>query len=504
MWKQRLHKEIWSKDELRNFHAETDAGTLQKKYGIKSPEGQKIYTAQYFPNAHKEKKESDGRSTWSSVAPDPKLQNEKEIWKTKIYEKNQKSRHTNQAIGFLGNYSIGDLDMVARLDDKLKAVSTRAKNNKTLVGGGTLKHSRGFRGSHDFAQGTSSELIPKRKPATLEPLPFEIQNKEVAYRGKRNSVAGSQTGKNVSDTQSRFRDNVSTKSRASQSRVLKIKGQSNGSYQKKQRFNEEVDDETRSIRQNVAQTLNQRMTQIANKMNQVNASKAGSVIQGSRTQISQRPSIDLGISKTIPVATSVGLAQKLNTDIDKEINYDSASQIAALQRMKRFEHERMAKLIDQEKQKLNQHRMKGSVSDLKSVSQAHTRLSGNRSRVSINSNTKPSNVKYDADSGSCITYNTDTSSLLHNPSSLNTYASSKMEMQLNFLAKQLELEKQRREKLQAQVMEMQVTLKEQEDQARGDVKKNQQDKKQREANVKPAPTDIADLKTLQGGFVSIQ
>ena len=67
--------------------------------------------------------------------------------------------------------------MVARLDDKLKAVSTRAKNNKTLVvGGGDTRGSRAFRASHDFGQGTSSELIPKRKPATLEPLPFEIKN----------------------------------------------------------------------------------------------------------------------------------------------------------------------------------------------------------------------------------------------------------------------------------------------------------------------------------------
>ena len=56
-------------------------------------------------------------------------------------------------------------------------------------------------------------------------------------------------------------------------------------------------------------------------------------------------------------------------------------------------------------------------------------------------------TKFDADSGSCVTFITDTSSMLHNPSSLNTYASSKMELQLNFLAKQLELEKIRREKL---------------------------------------------------------
>ena len=48
--------------------------------------------------------------------------------------------------------------------------------------------------------------------------------------------------------------------------------------------------------------------------------------------------------------------------------------------------------------------------------------------------------------------------MMHNPSSLNTYVSSMMELQLNFLAKQLELEKMRREKLQMQVEEMQATL----------------------------------------------
>ena len=56
-------------------------------------------------------------------------------------------------------------------------------------------------------------------------------------------------------------------------------------------------------------------------------------------------------------------------------------------------------------------------------------------------------VKFDADSASAVTYMTETSSLMHNPSTINTVASSKLELQLNFLAKQLEMERQRREKL---------------------------------------------------------
>ena len=44
-------------------------------------------------------------------------------------------------------------------------------------------------------------------------------------------------------------------------------------------------------------------------------------------------------------------------------------------------------------------------------------------------------VKFDVDSASAITYITETSSLLRNPSTINTIASSKLELQLNFLAK---------------------------------------------------------------------
>ena len=50
-------------------------------------------------------------------------------------------------------------------------------------------------------------------------------------------------------------------------------------------------------------------------------------------------------------------------------------------------------------------------------------------------------VKFDADSASAVTYITDTSSFIRNPSTINTIASSKLELQLNFLAKQLELER---------------------------------------------------------------
>lgn len=44
-------------------------------------------------------------------------------------------------------------------------------------------------------------------------------------------------------------------------------------------------------------------------------------------------------------------------------------------------------------------------------------------------------VKFDIDSASQISFNTDTSSFMRNPSSINTIASSKLELQLNFLAK---------------------------------------------------------------------
>lgn len=69
-------------------------------------------------------------------------------------------------------------------------------------------------------------------------------------------------------------------------------------------------------------------------------------------------------------------------------------------------------------------------------------------------------VKFDVDSASAVTFVTDASSFIRNPSTINTVASSKLEMQLNFLAKQLELERIRREKLQETVETMAKKLEE--------------------------------------------
>jgi hypothetical protein len=64
----------------------------------------------------------------------------------------------------------------------------------------------------------------------------------------------------------------------------------------------------------------------------------------------------------------------------------------------------------------------------------------------------------DANSGSEVTWMTETSSIFKNPSSLAGVSSAQLEIQLNYLAKELELERLRREKLQKQVEEMQENL----------------------------------------------
>ena len=194
------------------------------------------------------------------------------------------------------------------------------------------------------------------------------------------------------------------------------------------------------------------MNALGRTPNMSNRSKAGSVITGSRAGDSQRPSVDVNGNRALGIFGNVGIQSKLNANSgENEIN---SGKIAALQRMKRFEQELMAKQNTEANLKNQMQRVRDSTNDLKSVTQINTEMSGKKSNMSKHSKAKSNLVKYDADSGSCITFITDTSSLGHNPSSLNTYASSKMEMQLNFLAKQLELEKLRREKLQAQVEEM--------------------------------------------------
>lgn len=77
-------------------------------------------------------------------------------------------------------------------------------------------------------------------------------------------------------------------------------------------------------------------------------------------------------------------------------------------------------------------------------------------------------------------------------------------MQLNFLAKQLELERQRREKLQSEVEEMASKLRQIQADGRAEVIRNEVQRQARETNVKRPNMDVENLKVLNHGFVSIQ
>ena len=71
---------------------------------------------------------------------DPKVLNEKLIWKSKLHEKNRVTRGENCAIGRLGQYIVGDPEKEYRLTDKLKAVTSR-NQTKSL---GKTAPSNGF------------------------------------------------------------------------------------------------------------------------------------------------------------------------------------------------------------------------------------------------------------------------------------------------------------------------------------------------------------------------
>ena len=65
--------------------------------------------------------------------------NEKLIWKSNLHEKNKITRGQNCAVGRLGQYIVGDPEAKVRLDDKMKAVTSRQTPS------GALKsHSMGF------------------------------------------------------------------------------------------------------------------------------------------------------------------------------------------------------------------------------------------------------------------------------------------------------------------------------------------------------------------------
>jgi hypothetical protein len=107
----------------------------------------------------------------------------------------------------------------------------------------------------------------------------------------------------------------------------------------------------------------------------------------------------------------------------------------------------------------------------------------------------------DATSSSEVTWMTDTSSVFKNPSSLAGITSSKIEIQLQYLARELELERVRREKLQKQVEEMQEMMVKQREESELEVERFKQEKEARETNIRPPNLDVEDPKNLEKGFV---
>ena len=107
-----------------------------------------------------------------------------------------------------------------------------------------------------------------------------------------------------------------------------------------------------------------------------------------------------------------------------------------------------------------------------------------------------------------MTYVTEaTSALTHHPLSVSTAAltsSSKLELQLVYLAKELEREKNRRERLQKQVDEMHDAIVKQKSETESELKEHAKNKKMRETNMKPIFLDTEDARVLRRGFVSIQ
>ena len=106
---------------------------------------------------------SNRNSVWSEVPPSPRAANEKLIWQSNLHEKNKVTRGQNVAVGRLGQYTVGDPEVVFRLDDKMKAVTHRGPPLNQIQAGKTSQ-------SFDVTQ-----LLKRpgrnKKPGTLEPLP---------------------------------------------------------------------------------------------------------------------------------------------------------------------------------------------------------------------------------------------------------------------------------------------------------------------------------------------
>ena len=148
--------------------------------------------------------------------------------------------------------------------------------------------------------------------------------------------------------------------------------------------------------------------------------------------------------------------------------------------------------------------MKKSEGELNSVQSSHEEIE----KVEDFEEFQAAIAKFDADNASAVTYVTEaTSALTHHPLSVSTAAltsSSKLELQLVYLAKELEREKNRRERLQKQVDEMHDAIVKQKSETESELKEHAKNKKMRETNIKPIFLDTEDARVLRRGFVSIQ
>lgn len=106
-WTQRLTKEIWTKDELKNFGSYCNGDSVRTRFGIGQPERQQEMDVRKVAKLGKFKQQkriaavqmgttfddtSLKGSTWSEVPPSPRAANEKLIWKSNLHSKNQKVR----------------------------------------------------------------------------------------------------------------------------------------------------------------------------------------------------------------------------------------------------------------------------------------------------------------------------------------------------------------------------------------------------------------------------
>lgn len=107
------------------------------------------------------------------------------------------------------------------------------------------------------------------------------------------------------------------------------------------------------------------------------------------------------------------------------------------------------------------------------------------------------------DARTVVTYVTEASTLVNQPLSSATATSSKLELQLDFLAKELELEKVRRTKLTSQIGELRSIIEKNKEQTRFEIRDLKDEKFARE-NAVVLDLDVSQPHLLAKGFVSLQ